>query len=299
MTTSIDARPRPPVCGDSPVRAPLACPCRFTMVSRAASIASLLQPIERWPVRIVAATKRHPAGLRPADQATAVTSAVTATVGPGWQASSQSLQRSHRHHDVTMTRIAAVRPALPPYRYQQAELTDAFASICLPDGRGNALLRRLHANAGVSSRHLALPLEQYGVLKDFGAANDAWIATAVDLGAEAVAGAVADAGLELSDVDVLMFTTVTGVAAPSIDARVAVRLGTARRREAAAAVRTGVRRGCGRDSAVARLSDCLAEAGRRTAVCGAVLADTAARRLVVCPTWSVVRSSETVRLLWC
>ncbi|GAA1690589.1 type III polyketide synthase [Kribbella yunnanensis] len=124
-----------------------------------------------------------------------------------------------------MTRIAAVRPALPPYRYEQAELTDAFAAICLPDGRGNALLRRLHANAGVSSRHLALPLEQYGVLKDFGAANDAWIAAAVDLGAEAVAGAVADAGLELSDVDVLMFTTVTGVAAPSIDARVAVRLG--------------------------------------------------------------------------
>ncbi|MFK4086238.1 type III polyketide synthase [Kribbella sp. NPDC020789] len=124
-----------------------------------------------------------------------------------------------------MTRIAAVRAALPPYRYQQAELTDAFAAICLPDGRGNALLRRLHANAGVSSRHLALPLEQYAELKDFGAANDAWIATAVDLGAEAVAGAVADAGLSLSDVDVLMFTTVTGVAAPSIDARVAMRLG--------------------------------------------------------------------------
>ncbi|MFF1820441.1 type III polyketide synthase [Kribbella sp. NPDC058245] len=124
-----------------------------------------------------------------------------------------------------MTRIAAVRPALPPYRYQQEELTDAFAAICLPDGRGNALLRRLHANAGVSSRHLALPLEQYAELKDFGAANDAWIAAAVDLGAEAVAGAVADAGLELSDVDVLMFTTVTGVAAPSIDARVAMRLG--------------------------------------------------------------------------
>ncbi|MEU8222804.1 type III polyketide synthase [Kribbella sp. NPDC048915] len=124
-----------------------------------------------------------------------------------------------------MTRIAAVRPALPPYRYPQAELTDAFASICLPDGSGTALLRRLHANAGVSHRHLALPLEQYAGLKDFGAANDAWIATAVDLGAEAVAGAVKDAGLTLDDVDVLMFTTVTGVAAPSIDARVALRLG--------------------------------------------------------------------------
>jgi alkylresorcinol/alkylpyrone synthase len=124
-----------------------------------------------------------------------------------------------------MTRIAAVQAALPPYRYPQAELTDAFAAICLPDGKGHALLRRLHANAGVSHRHLALPLEQYAVLKDFGEANDAWIATAVDLGAEAVSGALAAAGLGVEDVDLLMFTTVTGVAAPSIDARVALRLG--------------------------------------------------------------------------
>jgi alkylresorcinol/alkylpyrone synthase len=124
-----------------------------------------------------------------------------------------------------MTRIAAVQAALPPYRYAQAELTEAFAELCLPDGKGHALLRRLHANAGVSHRHLAIPLEQYGELKDFGAANDAWIATAVDLGAEAVSGALAAAGLRVEDVDLLMFTTVTGVAAPSIDARVAMRIG--------------------------------------------------------------------------
>ncbi|HEY0471443.1 MAG TPA: 3-oxoacyl-[acyl-carrier-protein] synthase III C-terminal domain-containing protein [Kribbella sp.] len=124
-----------------------------------------------------------------------------------------------------MTRIAAVQAALPPNRYAQDELTDAFAEICLADGKGRAVLRRLHANAGVSHRHLALPLEQYAELKDFGAANDAWISVAVDLGTEAVSGALAAAGLSVEDVDVLMFTTVTGIAAPSIDARVARRLG--------------------------------------------------------------------------
>ncbi|MDX6239842.1 MAG: alkylresorcinol/alkylpyrone synthase [Kribbellaceae bacterium] len=124
-----------------------------------------------------------------------------------------------------MTRIAAVQAALPPHRYAQHELTDAFATICLPDGKGLGLLRRLHENAGVSHRYLALPLERYAQLKDFGEANDAWISTAVDLGAEAVAGALEAAGLGLHDLDLLMFTTVTGIAAPSIDARIAARLG--------------------------------------------------------------------------
>ncbi|MFC0622883.1 type III polyketide synthase [Kribbella deserti] len=124
-----------------------------------------------------------------------------------------------------MTRIAAVHGALPPYRYAQHELTDAFASLCLPDGASHGVLKRVHANAGVSYRHLALPLEEFIALKDFGAANDAWIASAVDLGAEAVAAALDQAGLTVADVDLLMFTTVTGLAAPSIDARVAARLG--------------------------------------------------------------------------
>ncbi|HEU4946182.1 MAG TPA: type III polyketide synthase [Kribbella sp.] len=124
-----------------------------------------------------------------------------------------------------MTRIAAVQAALPPHRYPQHELTEAVAKMCLPDGTSHAVLRRLHQNAGVSHRHLAIPLERYAELKDFGEANDAWIAAAVDLGSEAVAGALEAAGLGPRDVDLLLFTTVTGIAAPAIDARVAARLG--------------------------------------------------------------------------
>ncbi|GAA1642657.1 hypothetical protein GCM10009744_36040 [Kribbella alba] len=37
-------------------------------------------------MRTAAATRKHPAALLPVDQATTVTSVVTATVGPGWLA---------------------------------------------------------------------------------------------------------------------------------------------------------------------------------------------------------------------
>jgi alkylresorcinol/alkylpyrone synthase len=123
-----------------------------------------------------------------------------------------------------VTTVAAVHGVLPPNRYEQAELTAAFARLCLPEGQ-HALLARLHDNAKVATRHLALPIEDYAGLDDFTASNDAFIGVAVDLGAQAVAGAVADAGLDVADVDVIMSTTVTGIAVPSLDARIAARLG--------------------------------------------------------------------------
>jgi alkylresorcinol/alkylpyrone synthase len=124
-----------------------------------------------------------------------------------------------------MTRISAVHGAFPGNRYSQAEITDTFARLCLPEGTGRGLLDRLHANAGVESRNLVLPLDQYAKLENFGAANDHFIASAVDLGAEAVGAALAAADLTPQDVDMIMVTSVTGVAAPSVDARLVGRLG--------------------------------------------------------------------------
>ncbi|MEV4095531.1 type III polyketide synthase [Streptosporangium saharense] len=124
-----------------------------------------------------------------------------------------------------MTRIAAVRGALPPNRHSQAEITDAIARLCLPEGADRRVLDRLHASARVRSRHLALPLDRYAKLDGFGAANDVFVECAVELGAEAVGAALDAAGLAPEDVDMIMFTSVTGLAAPSVDARLAGRLG--------------------------------------------------------------------------
>ncbi|HMH93866.1 MAG TPA: 3-oxoacyl-[acyl-carrier-protein] synthase III C-terminal domain-containing protein [Streptosporangiaceae bacterium] len=124
-----------------------------------------------------------------------------------------------------MTEIGAVRCALPAHRYRQAELTRHVAKLSRVEPARRALLDRLHGNAGVDTRYTVLPIAEYGDLGGIGPANDRYIELATALGEQAVASALGAAGVAAADVDLLIVTSVTGIAVPSLDARLIPRLG--------------------------------------------------------------------------
>jgi alkylresorcinol/alkylpyrone synthase len=123
-------------------------------------------------------------------------------------------------------RIASVGTAFPSHRYPQAEIAEKLrgrweAQGKLPEPR---LLSRLHANCGVQFRNFVLPLESYPGLVGFKATNDVWISNGVQLGECCINAALRPLGLAAADVSAIFFASVTGIASPTIDARLINRM---------------------------------------------------------------------------
>jgi len=120
--------------------------------------------------------------------------------------------------------IASAASALPPYEYDQSVLLAALCKYWGARLDNPWFLERLHSRVGVEKRHLALPLEDYYKLSTWGEANNHWIAASVDLAERALTTALDRAGLTRDQLGAIYFVSVTGIASPSIDARLMNRM---------------------------------------------------------------------------
>jgi alkylresorcinol/alkylpyrone synthase len=120
--------------------------------------------------------------------------------------------------------LAAVATSLPEHRYDQQSLVAALTTAWSKSHHNLGRLARFHENVRVASRHLCLPIERYPELS-FEEANKTFVEVGTKLGSEAVTKALTKLGLEPRDIDAIYTTTVTGVATPSLDARMTNQLG--------------------------------------------------------------------------
>jgi alkylresorcinol/alkylpyrone synthase len=122
-------------------------------------------------------------------------------------------------------RIAGVGSAFPKYHYEQEALVAALKNDWRHRLPNPDVLDRLDESMKVDSRFTARPIEFYESLKTWGQANDAWIEVGLEIGERALCRALASAGLEPRDLTAIFVTSVTGIAAPSLDARLVNRMG--------------------------------------------------------------------------
>lgn len=121
--------------------------------------------------------------------------------------------------------IIAVGRALPPNWVDQETLIAALSTLWAKEHHNVARFAELQRATLVGGRHLALPLAAYPALDTFAKRNDAFVRVGAELGERAVRDALERAGLRPTDVDHLVFVTVTGISTPSLDATLVNRLG--------------------------------------------------------------------------
>lgn len=121
--------------------------------------------------------------------------------------------------------ILSTTTAYPPHYYTQGEVVEALLAFWGRDARTGEALERLHSRTGVDGRYFSRRLEEYAALDTWGKTNHVWIETAVELGEKALDCALKQAGLERQQIDAIFFVSVTGVASPSVDARLVNRMG--------------------------------------------------------------------------
>ncbi len=80
-------------------------------------------------------------------------------------------------------------------------------------------------HSGIEKRHICMPLEWYAGDHDFGERNALYLEHAQALAARAIRDVLEAAGLTATDVDHLVFVSSTGLATPSLDARLVNLLG--------------------------------------------------------------------------
>lgn len=128
-------------------------------------------------------------------------------------------QPSPRGARVATPAVLASAAVLPEHAYDQRALAHLAARLLPSDDRTEGMIARLFERVGVKGRHLALAADEYAALSGFESKSRAWTDTALVLGERAIREVLDESGLAARDIGMLMTTTVTGIAVPSLDAR--------------------------------------------------------------------------------
>ncbi|MDB4991468.1 MAG: Chalcone synthase [Myxococcaceae bacterium] len=117
-----------------------------------------------------------------------------------------------------------VATALPSHRYTQEQLVEVTRGLLPQLNINDKVLRRFFRSTGVEQRSLALPIERYARLSGLKDRSEAWLSVALELGETVVRRVLDEAEMSPRDVGLFMSTTITGLAVPSLEARLMNRI---------------------------------------------------------------------------
>ncbi len=138
----------------------------------------------------------------------------------GTKRAATAMEVGHAHSDDGQwCRIRSVATAVPEHGAGQA-LAQQFCRALFHETYPDIdRLLPVFGNAQVEYRYFSAPREWFETNHSFAEKNDLYIKTALQLGEAAISSCLGKAGLAPQDIDHLFFVSTTGLATPSIDAR--------------------------------------------------------------------------------
>ena len=122
-------------------------------------------------------------------------------------------------------RILGVGTAVPEHVVSQAEAREFAGRMFARHHPDIERLLPVFDHAGVEQRHFCVPADWFDEAHSFGDRNDLYVRHALVLSIVAARRALDDSGLTAADIGTVLFVSTTGMATPSLDARLALALG--------------------------------------------------------------------------
>ena len=120
-----------------------------------------------------------------------------------------------------MSYVISVKTSFPKYQTPQIEIENLLVSLW-PEKEKH--VHQFGESTSVKSRNLTLPLNDYPALGDIGERSLLWIEEALNLQEKNIIELIKETGIDIKDISMIASTTVTGLAIPTLEARLMNRL---------------------------------------------------------------------------
>jgi len=125
----------------------------------------------------------------------------------------------------TPVTLLALATAVPPHQLEQSAVADFARRIYAKSFARYPKLADVFVNAGIERRYSVRPIEWFDAPHDWTERTQAYLDGASALFVQAARAALDRAGVAARDVDVIITVSSTGIATPSLEARVAAEMG--------------------------------------------------------------------------
>src|SRR5258707_2323535 len=167
-----------------------------------------------------AVDRRHPSNLECAERA--LSAAVEIFVPPNGSCTGDKGRDSDMGDTAALISLAT---SVPPYQFHQKQILAAARDVLTDRYPEFEQLSSLFANTGIRHRYGVKPIEWYLERRGWPERTQAFLEGAEKLFIDVAGKAIAGAGLSAGDIDTVVTVSSTGIATPTLEARVAGKLG--------------------------------------------------------------------------